>query len=167
MSACMAARLSIVSSSDSPLLVDEAAMFRLMTSADRRLEAISKVVRVRVEFSKNRLNTLFPRISGTFLTSRSEMLTKLEAVSRMWLTMDLGRPSMVSRCCSSPFLFSCGLCIVVFDRERKVAVAVAGQRQRLARRERGVGAGEIGRHRQFAAVARGQRGQHDALRAAV
>ena len=70
----MAARLSIVSSSDSPLLVEEAAMFRLMTSADRRLEAISKVVRVRVEFSKNRLNTLLPRISGTFLTSRSEML---------------------------------------------------------------------------------------------
>jgi hypothetical protein len=58
MSACMAARLSMVSSSDSPLLVDEAWMFRLMTSADRRLAAISKVVRVRVEFSKNRLNTL-------------------------------------------------------------------------------------------------------------
>jgi hypothetical protein len=35
----MAARLSIVSSSDSPLVVDEAAMFRLMTSADRRFEA--------------------------------------------------------------------------------------------------------------------------------
>jgi hypothetical protein len=49
----MAARLSMVSSSDSPFEVEEAAMFRLMTSADRRLEAISKVVRVRVEFSKN------------------------------------------------------------------------------------------------------------------
>ncbi len=54
-----------------PCWSTEAGMFRLMTSADRRLEAISKVVRVRVEFSKNRLNTLLPRISGTFLTSRS------------------------------------------------------------------------------------------------
>ena len=33
---------------------------------DRRLAAISKVVRVRVLFSKNRLNTLLPRSSGTF-----------------------------------------------------------------------------------------------------
>src|SRR5450830_187474 len=65
----MAARLSMVSSRDSPLLAEDAEMFRLMTSADRRFEAISKVVRVRVEFSKNRLNTLLPRISGTFLTS--------------------------------------------------------------------------------------------------
>ena len=46
-------------------------MSRLMTSADSRLAAISKVVRVRVLFSKNRLNTLLPRSSGTFFTSRS------------------------------------------------------------------------------------------------
>src|SRR6478672_9602476 len=141
MSACMAARLSIVSSSDSPLVVEEAAMFRLMTSADRRLEAISKVVRVRVLFSKNRLNTLLPRISGTFLTSRSEMPTKLWAVSRMWLTMDLGRPSMVSKCCSSPCLFSCGLLysfgIVFFDRERELAAGVAREREQLLVCERG------------------------------
>ncbi len=58
-------------------------MFRLSTSADSRLAAISKVVRVRVEFSKNRLNTDLPRSSGTFLTSRSETPTKLAAVSRM------------------------------------------------------------------------------------
>src|SRR5450830_1558707 len=109
MSACIAARLSIVSSNDSPLLALEAEIFRLMTSADRRFEAISKVVRVRVEFSKNRLNTLLPRISGTFFTSRSPMLTKDDAVSRILVMIALGRPSMVSRCCSSPFLFSCGL----------------------------------------------------------
>ena len=83
MSACIAVRLSTVSSRDSPLLVDEEAMFRLMTSAESRLAAISKVVRVRVEFSKKRLNTLLPRIRGTFLTSRSETLTNEEAVSRM------------------------------------------------------------------------------------
>ena len=73
----------MVSSSDSPLLADEAEMFRLITSADRRLDAISNVVRVRVEFSKNRLNTLLPRSRGTFFTSRSLTLTKEAAVSRM------------------------------------------------------------------------------------
>ena len=55
----MALRLAMVSSSDSPLLADERAMSRLITSADRRVAAISNVVRVRVEFSKNRLNTDF------------------------------------------------------------------------------------------------------------
>ena len=64
-------------------------MSRLITSADRRLAAISKVVRVRVEFSKNRLNTLLPRSSGTFFTSRSLTLVKLAAVSRMCVTMSL------------------------------------------------------------------------------
>ena len=43
-------------------------MLRLMTSADSRLAAISKVVRVRVEGSKNTLNTALPRSSGTFFT---------------------------------------------------------------------------------------------------
>ena len=83
-------------------------MSRLITSADSRVAAISKVVRVRVEFSKNRLNTLLPRSSGTFLTSRSLTLTKLDAVSRMWVTMSRGRPSMDSRWTSSPFLLSWG-----------------------------------------------------------
>ncbi len=93
----MALRLAMVSSSDSPLVAEERAMSRLMTSADRRLAAISKVVRVRVEFSKNRLNTLLPRRSGTFFTSRSLTLVKLAAVSRMCVTMSLGRPSIDSR----------------------------------------------------------------------
>ena len=71
MSASIATRLSTVSSSVSPLVVEEAPMLRLITSAERRLAAISNVVRVRVEFSKNRLNTALPRSSGTFFTSRS------------------------------------------------------------------------------------------------
>jgi GNAT superfamily N-acetyltransferase len=58
------------------LAAEERAMSRLMTSADSRVAAISKVVRVRVLFSKNRLNTLLPRSSGTFLTSRSLTPTK-------------------------------------------------------------------------------------------
>ena len=76
----------------SPLAVDERAMSRLMTSADGRLAAISKVVRVRVLFSKNRLKTLFPRSSGAFLTSRSLTLRKVPAVSRMCSITAAGRP---------------------------------------------------------------------------
>ena len=87
----------MVSSSDSPLEAEERAMSRLMTSADRRVAAISNVVRVRVEFSKNRLNTLLPRSSGTFLTSRSLTLTKLAAVSRICVSVALGKPSVESR----------------------------------------------------------------------
>src|SRR6476620_1032973 len=165
MSACMAARLSIVSSSDSSLLALDAEMLRLITSADRRLDAISNVVRVRVEFSKNRLKTLLPRISGTFFTSRSLMPTKDDAVSRIWVTIALGRPSMVSRCCSSPFLFSCGLCMVYG--EGKFAVVGALQYEALARSQRkGVG-DKVGGNRQLALAAVHQRGEHDARRAAV
>ncbi len=102
MSACIADRLAIVSSSVSPLAVDERAMSRLMTSADRRLAAISNVVRVRVLFSKNRLNTLLPRSSGTFLTSRSLTDRKVPAVSRMCTSTSRGRPSIDSRWISSP-----------------------------------------------------------------
>ena len=83
MSAFIATRLSIVSSSVSPLDVDDAPMLRLMTSADSRFAAISKVVRVRVELSKNRLNTALPRRSGTFLTSRSPIEANGSAVSRI------------------------------------------------------------------------------------
>ena len=71
---------------------------------------MSKVVRVRVEFSKNRLNTLLPRSSGTFFTSRSLTPTNCVAVSRMWVRMSRGSPSVLSRWISSPCLLSCGLC---------------------------------------------------------
>src|SRR5450830_1757831 len=165
MSACIAARLSMVSSSDSPLLALEAEIFRLMTSADRRFEAISKVVRVRVEFSKNRLNTLLPRISGTFFTSRSPMLTKDDAVSRILVMIALGRPSMVSRCCSSPFLFSCGLSMD--HRQGKSAVVGALQLQGLVIGKRDRLGQEIGGNRQFAAAAVHQRGQQNARRTAI
>src|SRR5450830_1258230 len=165
MSACIAARLSMVSSSDSPLLALEAEIFRLMTSADRRFEAISKVVRVRVEFSKNRLNTLLPRISGTFFTSRSPMLTKDDAVSRILVMIALGRPSMVSRCCSSPFLFSCGLSMD--HRQGKSAVVGALQLQGLVVGEHNRLGQEVSGDRQLAAAAVNQRRQQDARRAAV
>ena len=87
----------MVSSSDSPLDALERAMSRLMTSADKRVAAISNVVRVRVLFSKNRLNTLLPRSSGTFLTSRSLTETKLAAVSKMCRIKSRDRPSVDKR----------------------------------------------------------------------
>ncbi len=79
----------MVSSRLSPLAVLLRAMSRLMTSALSRLAAISNVVRVRVLFSKNRLNTLLPRSRGTFFTSRSLTLRKVPAVSRICVSTDL------------------------------------------------------------------------------
>src|SRR5450830_1209210 len=166
MSACIAARLSMVSSKDSPLLALEAEIFRLMTSADKRFEAISNVVRVRVEFSKNRLNTLLPRISGTFLTSRSLTPTNEEAVSRICVTTEVGNPSMVSRCCSSPFLLSWGLCIRLHH-QGKSAVIGTLKLEGLARLQGHRLGDKIRRHRQIPFAAVDQRRQHDLGGAAV
>jgi len=64
----MACRLRKVSSSVSPLTAEEAVTLMFSTSADSRLAASSKVVRVRVLASKNRLTMVLPRSSGTFFT---------------------------------------------------------------------------------------------------
>src|SRR5688500_7974934 len=130
MSACMADKFATVSSSDSPLLADDTAMLRLITSADRRLAAISKVVRVRVEGSKNKLNTLLPRNSGTFFTSRSVTPAKDSAVSRICSSTSRGSPSMESRCSSSPLELSWGLrCTGRLECQGELAVVGALQAQ--------------------------------------
>src|SRR5258706_8023284 len=131
MSACIAERLATVSSSDSPLVAEDTEMLRLMTSADRRLAAISKVVRVRVEASKNKLNTLLPRSSGTFFTSRSVTPANDSAVSRICTRISRGSPSIDSRCCSSPLALSWGLA-GIFELQRQLAVGGALQAQALA-----------------------------------
>ena len=77
-------------------------MSRLITSADKRVAAISNVVRVRVLFSKNKLNTLLPRKSGTFFTSRSLTDTNCAAVSRMCVSISRDKPSVESKWISSP-----------------------------------------------------------------
>src|SRR3954463_2637405 len=108
-------------------------MFRLMTSAERRLAAISNVVRVRVDGSKNRLNTLLPRRIGTFFTSRSVTPANDSAVSRICTRISFGSPSIESRCCSSPLALSCGLRdIFGLQHERELAVVGALQAQPLA-----------------------------------
>src|SRR5688572_3605459 len=157
MSACIADRFATVSSSDSPLLAEDAEMLRLMTSADSRLAAISKVVRVRVEGSKNRLNTLLPRSSGTFFTSRSVTPAKDSAVSRICTRCSRGSPSMESRCCSPPFSLSCGLRRTFgLQRERQpVRIVFEGEahagghfeaRARVLRADRQLPAAAIGEH---------------------
>src|SRR3954468_21646432 len=67
MSACIADRFATVSNKVSPLLWEDVPTLRLMTSAERRFAAISKVVRVRVDASKKRLKTAFPRNKAPFL----------------------------------------------------------------------------------------------------
>ena len=67
----IASRLRAVSSSVSPLVVDDAEPEMFTASADSRFAAISNDVRVRVDGSRNRLMTVFPRRVGTFLIGRS------------------------------------------------------------------------------------------------
>src|SRR5262245_16886335 len=165
MSACIAERLATVSSSDSPLVCELTEMFRLMTSADRRLAAISKVVRVRVEGSKKRLNTLLPRSSGTFFTSRSVTPAKDSAVSRICRRISRGSPSIESRCCSSPFAFSCGLAI--FQLQRELAAVGALQAQALARGDLDLRAAMLRLDRQLPAAAVGEHDQGDRARPPV
>src|SRR5687767_1776203 len=168
MSACIAERLATVSSSDSPLVADDTVMLRLITSADRRLAAISKVVRVRVEGSKNRLNTLLPRSSGTFFTSRSVTPTNDSAVSRICTRMARGNPSMERRCCSSPFELSCGLlCTLGLQSEHQLAAVLALQPQALPCGHLDARADVLGADRQLAPAAVGEHHERNARRPAV
>src|SRR5438270_11251915 len=159
MSACIADRFATVSRSDSPLVCEDRAMLRLMTSAERRLAAISKVVRVRVEGSKNRLNTDLPRRSGTFFTSRSVTPMKDAAVSRMCTRISRGSPSIVSRCWSFPSPLSCGFRIG--ESQEKFAALVARQSQKFACGHRKRGADILCRDRQLPFAAVDQRRQLD------
>src|SRR5688572_26912952 len=174
MSASIACRFQTVSSSVSPFEVDDAPTLRLITSADRRLAAISKVVRVRVEFSKNTLKIDLPRSSGTFFTSRSDTETNWSAVSRMWRTSSAGSPSVVSRCLSLPSGPTCRLALeerltrslgTLHGGEAQPAVVV-GKDQLLVGCDLDRRAGEVRRYRQLAPAAVGEDGQAHRARAA-
>src|SRR6266436_2436493 len=168
MSAYIAERLSTVSSMVSPLVEDDTVMFRLMTSAERRFAAISNVVRVRVEGSKNRLNTLLPRSNDTFFTSRSVTPTKDSAVSRICTSTSRGRPSMDSRCCSSPLALSWGLrCTLGLECKGQPVAGVALQPQAHAGGHLDARAAVLGADRQLPAAAVGEDHQRNARRAAV
>jgi len=105
---CNASSTRKVSSSDSPFFVDELTRSILSVSADNRFAASSKAVRVRVLFSKNRLATVFPRNSGTFLIDLSLTLVKPSAVSRIWVNVVLSKPSILRKWCSLLNWLNCG-----------------------------------------------------------
>ncbi len=81
----MASRLRAVSISVSPLTVDDDDPEMLTASADSRLAAISNEVRVRVDGSRNRLMTVFPRSVGTFLIGRSAISKNRSPRSSSWV----------------------------------------------------------------------------------
>ena len=64
-------------------MTDEVEAEIFIASAESRLAAISKDVRVRVDDSKKRLIIVLPRRVGTFLIEREETSLKDSAVSRM------------------------------------------------------------------------------------
>src|SRR6202789_2391658 len=72
----MASMVSTVSRSDSPLLTDDEDTEKLMTSADSRRAAVSKLSRVRVESSKNNDTTVLPRSAATLGMDRLLTSTK-------------------------------------------------------------------------------------------
>ena len=85
-----------VSRSDSPLTVADADPLMLTPSADRRLAAISKLVRVRVDGSRNRLTIVRPRRVGSFLILRSLTSRNDSAVSST-STISSGDRSWIAR----------------------------------------------------------------------
>jgi hypothetical protein len=93
----MASRFRAVSRRVSPFDTLDAATLILTASADKRLAASSKDVLVRVDASKKRLITVFPRRAGTFLTSRFEISVNVSAVSRMPVISAADKPRMPSR----------------------------------------------------------------------
>ena len=101
-SACIASRFFSVSNSVSPLDAELVRMSRVTTSALSLCAAISNVVRVRVEFSKNKFTTVFPRRRGTFFTGCPCEERNVSAVSRSSVMRDFGRPSVVRRCFNRP-----------------------------------------------------------------
>ena len=66
----MSVIVATVSRNDSPLLTLEVETLKVIVSAESRFAAVSKLKRVRVESSKNRLATVRPRNAGTLGTGR-------------------------------------------------------------------------------------------------
>src|SRR4051812_31614106 len=97
-SAFKASRLRAVSLRVSPFLSEEASAVKLIMSADSRCSESSKLIRVRVEGSTNRLTTVLPRKAGTFLIARSPTALNARAVSSTVTISSAVRDSISSRC---------------------------------------------------------------------
>jgi hypothetical protein len=96
-SAPIACKVIAVSFNDSPLLRLEPLAEKLITSADKRLAAASKDIRVRVESSANKFTIVRPRKVGSFLTAPSLTRANSLAVSRIDTASDLLRSAMDKR----------------------------------------------------------------------
>ena len=95
----IASRVSAVSFRLSPLETLLPLAEKLMTSADSRLAASSKEMRVRVESSKKRFTTVRPRSVGSFLTSRPASAASIwAAVSSTRVASARSRSAASSRC---------------------------------------------------------------------
>src|SRR5215469_4555700 len=108
-SALRASRLRAVSLRVSPFLSEEASAVKLMISAESRCSASSKLIRVRVEGSTNKLTTVLPRKAGTFLMARSPTALKARAVSSTVVISSAESDSMSRRCLR--FQLMRGLCL--------------------------------------------------------
>src|SRR6266705_1988057 len=97
-SALSASRLRAVSFSVSPFLNDDASAEKFTMSAVNRCAASSKLMRVRVDGSMNRLTTVLPRRAGTFLIARSPTALNARAVSSTRMISSAVSDSMSSRC---------------------------------------------------------------------
>src|SRR5262249_20979327 len=172
MSAFIAVRFATVSSSVSPLVCEDVAILRFTTSADKRFAAISKVVRVRVLGSKNRLKIALPRKSGTFFTSCSVTETKERAVSRICSRTSGGRPSIVSRCLSLPsgvnWRFApCASTIRALQRQAHHTASITVQDDRLLWRHLELRSHVLRANRQLPTAAVDQCGKANGARPAV
>ena len=97
-SAPIACSVRAVSFRLSPFETLDPPALKLITSADSRLAASSKQIRVRVEFSKKKFTTVRPRSAGTFLMTREPTSRKDSAVSRMRMTSSAVTSCIESRC---------------------------------------------------------------------
>src|SRR6184192_4043785 len=93
---------------------------------------------------------------------------RLAAVSRIWVRIAGGRPSIDSRCCSSPLALSCGLRSTLrLQRQSELAVGAALQAQAHAAGNFHSCAAVLGADRQLAAAAVGEHDERDARRPAI
>ena len=98
-SGAIASRFLAVSRRVSPFETDEPAAAKAIESAERRRSAISNEKRVRVEFSKKRFATSFPRSVGTFL-----IVALVDLAHRLGRVEDRAgcRPRRSTRCRGGP-----------------------------------------------------------------
>src|ERR1051326_7664037 len=166
MSALRASRLRAVSLSVSPFLNEEASAEKLITSAVSRCAASSKLMRVRVDGSTNRLTTVLPRNAGTFLIARSPTALNARAVSSTVATSSAVSDSMSSRSLRVQVMKV--RCSCLFNHRFVFGVAhfLQAHDHAFAERRRNVFADEVRFDRQLAMAAIDEHGELNPLRPA-